>query len=168
MIVRHVIEHSYDLTNFISAIKTLVRPDGFIVWELPDCQDALKNGDCTTIWEEHIHYFTSTTFKLLIQNSSFEILYFDSVNYPLENSIVAIVKKNKSKLIHISTDEVYGDIFRGRSNEKYAYQPSSPYAATKAASDHLVSSYVRTYNLPVGAHLMVEDGDKVENGKILV
>ena len=57
-------------------------------------------------------------------------------------------KKNKSKLIHISTDEVYGDIFRGRSNEKYAYQPSSPYAATKAASDHLVSSYVRTYNLP--------------------
>ena len=52
------------------------------------------------------------------------------------------------KLIHISTDEVYGDILRGRSNENYPYQPSSPYAASKAASDHLVSSYVRTYNLP--------------------
>ena len=57
-------------------------------------------------------------------------------------------QKNKSKLIHISTDEVYGDIVKGRSDEKYAYQPSSPYAASKAASDHLVSSYVRTYNLP--------------------
>ncbi len=57
-------------------------------------------------------------------------------------------KKNKSKLIHISTDEVYGDILSGRSDEKYPYQPSSPYAASKAASDHLVSSYVRTYNLP--------------------
>ena len=57
-------------------------------------------------------------------------------------------KKNKSKLIHISTDEVYGDILTGRSDEKYPYQPSSPYAASKAASDHLVSSYVRTYNLP--------------------
>jgi dTDP-glucose 4,6-dehydratase len=56
-------------------------------------------------------------------------------------------KKNKSKLIHISTDEVYGDILIGRSNEKYPYKPSSPYAASKAASDHLVSSYVRTYNL---------------------
>jgi len=56
-------------------------------------------------------------------------------------------KKFKSKLIHISTDEVYGDILTGRSNEKYPYQPSSPYAASKAASDHLVSSYVRTYNL---------------------
>ena len=57
-------------------------------------------------------------------------------------------RKNKSKLIHISTDEVYGDVLSGRSREDYPYQPSSPYAASKAASDHLVSSYIRTYNLP--------------------
>ena len=57
-------------------------------------------------------------------------------------------KKNKSKLIHISTDEVYGDVLNGRSDEEYPYQPSSPYAASKAASDHLVSSYVRTYKIP--------------------
>ncbi len=56
-------------------------------------------------------------------------------------------KNNNSKLIHISTDEVYGDILSGRSHEKYPYNPSSPYAASKAASDHLVSSYVRTYSL---------------------
>ena len=57
-------------------------------------------------------------------------------------------KKYKSKLIHISTDEVYGDILYGRSSEKYPYQPSSPYAASKAGSDHLVNSYVRTYKIP--------------------
>ena len=57
-------------------------------------------------------------------------------------------KKYKSKLIHISTDEVYGDILKGRTNEKYPYNPSSPYAASKASSDHLVASYIRTYNLP--------------------
>ena len=57
-------------------------------------------------------------------------------------------KKYKSKLIHISTDEVYGDIIYGRSTESYPYKPSSPYAASKAASDHLVSSYVRTYKIP--------------------
>ena len=57
-------------------------------------------------------------------------------------------KKNKSKLIHISTDEVYGDILTGRSNENYPYNPSSPYAASKASSDHLVSSYVKTYKIP--------------------
>ncbi len=67
--------------------------------------------------------------------------------YNLLESFKNYSKTNKSKLIHISTDEVYGDVLTGRSNEKYPYQPSSPYAASKAASDHLVSSYVRTYNL---------------------
>jgi dTDP-glucose 4,6-dehydratase len=56
--------------------------------------------------------------------------------------------KYNSKLIHISTDEVYGDVLKGRSDEKYSYKPSSPYAASKAASDHLVYSYIRTYKIP--------------------
>ena len=54
----------------------------------------------------------------------------------------------KTKLIHISTDEVYGDVLVGRSTEKFPYNPSSPYAASKASSDHLVFSYVRTYKIP--------------------
>ena len=57
-------------------------------------------------------------------------------------------KRNKKcKLIHISTDEVYGDILNGRTAENYPYNPSSPYAASKASSDHLVSSYIRTYGI---------------------
>ena len=54
----------------------------------------------------------------------------------------------KIKLVHISTDEVYGDIKnRERSNENYSYKPSSPYSASKASADHLVKSYIRTYKL---------------------
>ena len=65
-------------------------------------------------------------------------------------NILEIIRKYKikTKLIHISTDEVYGDIINGRSKETDAYKPSSPYAASKASSDHLVTSYVRTYNIP--------------------
>ena len=57
-------------------------------------------------------------------------------------------KNKKTKLIHISTDEVFGDKIKGRSIESDSYKPSSPYAATKASSDHLVSSYIRTYKIP--------------------
>ena len=56
-------------------------------------------------------------------------------------------KNKKTKLIHISTDEVYGDVLKGRSKEIDPYKPSSPYAASKASSDHLVYSYIRTYRL---------------------
>lgn len=96
MIVRHVVEHAYNISDYIAAISFLVHPNGYIVWELPDCEQALSVGDCTTIWEEHIHYFTSFTFRELLEKSGFYITEYDSVSYPLENSIIAIVKKNNS------------------------------------------------------------------------
>jgi dTDP-glucose 4,6-dehydratase len=68
--------------------------------------------------------------------------------YNLLECFKGFSKKNRTKLIHISTDEVYGDVLRGRASENYPYNPSSPYAASKAASDHLVSSYVKTYKIP--------------------
>ena len=54
------------------------------------------------------------------------------------------------KFIHISTDEVYGDLDEGKYfKETTPYSPSSPYSASKASSDHLVHAWGRTYGLPV-------------------
>lgn len=53
------------------------------------------------------------------------------------------------KFLHISTDEVYGSILRGKFKETTRLDPSSPYSASKAAADGLVMSYYRTYGLPV-------------------
>ena len=69
--------------------------------------------------------------------------------FKLLQAFKKFIKKNKkSILIHISTDEVYGDILKGRSKENDKYKPSSPYAASKASSDHLVYSYIRTFKIP--------------------
>ncbi len=60
------------------------------------------------------------------------------------------VKKNKIKMVHVSTDEVYGDIKKNKKSlENDRYFPSSPYSASKASADHLITSYVRTFNLPI-------------------
>ncbi|HEY2545250.1 MAG TPA: dTDP-glucose 4,6-dehydratase [Candidatus Acidoferrum sp.] len=54
-----------------------------------------------------------------------------------------------SRLVHVSTDEVYGDIPADSfADENYPLQPSSPYSASKAGADLLVRSYVRTYKFP--------------------
>ena len=71
--------------------------------------------------------------------------------YNILECIKEYTKINKNfKMIHVSTDEVYGDI-RGlkKSREGDKYQPSSPYSASKASADHLINAYVRTYNLPI-------------------
>ncbi len=59
-------------------------------------------------------------------------------------------RRNKFKLIHISTDEVFGSLSeKGKFNEGSPYQPRSPYSASKAASDHLVNAWHHTYGLPI-------------------
>ena len=58
--------------------------------------------------------------------------------------------KNNFKFIHVSTDEVYGDLGpNGYFDEESPYRPNSPYSASKAASDHLSRSWGKTFNLPV-------------------
>ncbi|MDD4895064.1 MAG: dTDP-glucose 4,6-dehydratase [Candidatus Omnitrophica bacterium] len=52
------------------------------------------------------------------------------------------------RFYQISTDEVYGDIMQGGFNEASPLKPNSPYAASKAAADLLIKSYIRTYNFP--------------------
>jgi len=59
-------------------------------------------------------------------------------------------QKDSFRFLHVSTDEVYGSLGEnGLFNEDTPYDPSSPYSATKAASDHLVRAWHRTYGLPV-------------------
>jgi dTDP-glucose 4,6-dehydratase len=64
-------------------------------------------------------------------------------------TILEAIRKTDSsaRLVHISTDEVYGDILEGSSKESDALLPSSPYSASKAASDVFVLGYARTYGL---------------------
>lgn len=55
-----------------------------------------------------------------------------------------------TRFVHVSTDEVYGDVPEGMySHEKSMFRPSSPYAASKAAAEHLAFAYMRTYGVPV-------------------
>ncbi|MDP2137979.1 MAG: dTDP-glucose 4,6-dehydratase [Candidatus Didemnitutus sp.] len=59
-------------------------------------------------------------------------------------------KKGAFRLLHVSTDEVYGSLAPGAPafTEQHNFEPNSPYAASKAASDHLVRAYQHTYGLP--------------------
>ncbi|MCP4265446.1 MAG: class I SAM-dependent methyltransferase [Candidatus Brocadiaceae bacterium] len=92
LIVRHILEHAYDFHLFMESIKKLVVPDGYIVFEVPDCRAHMEDIDYTIIWEEHILYFTETTFNNGLIQKGFKIVHFESRPYPIGNSLIAIVQ----------------------------------------------------------------------------
>lgn len=84
-----------------------------------------------------------------VDNSILSAKEFIKTNFEGTFNLLNISKEYKvSKFLHISTDEVYGDVRRGNSKENSAFAPSSPYSSSKAAADLLVQSYVRTHNFP--------------------
>jgi len=66
-------------------------------------------------------------------------------------NILEILRKKKNKkdikFLHISTDEVYGTKLKGKFSEQDKLDPSNPYSASKAASEMLINSYIRTYDI---------------------
>jgi dTDP-glucose 4,6-dehydratase len=74
---------------------------------------------------------------------------FVSTNILGTHNILKCIKKYGGKLVHVSTDEVFGSLsyYDIPSNETTTYNPRNPYSATKAASDHLVNAYRETYGI---------------------
>ena len=64
-------------------------------------------------------------------------------------TLLETIKKMEKKLIHISTDEVYGSFDSGSAKEETRLDPSSPYAASKASAELLIQSYITTYGCDV-------------------
>ena len=76
---------------------------------------------------------------------------FISTNITGTFNLLECARAHGSKFLHVSTDEVYGDLSDSDPafTENTPYAPSSPYSASKAASDHLVRAWGRTYDLPI-------------------
>lgn len=62
-------------------------------------------------------------------------------------TILEILKNQKKRLVHISTDEVFGSLETESADENFRFNPSSPYSSTKASAELLINSYVATYDI---------------------
>ncbi|MDA8675828.1 class I SAM-dependent methyltransferase [Alphaproteobacteria bacterium] len=111
IIARHVVEHAYNIVEYIQSLEEMIIPEGFIVFELPDCERAMLAGDCTILWEEHTAYFTSKSFHNLMVQLGYEVLFEKVYKYPLENSITFIVRKNKHNKFSINSINTSDNMF---------------------------------------------------------
>ena len=75
---------------------------------------------------------------------------FINTNVLGTKNVMQACKENKvKKIIHVSTDEIYGEIFNGSFDENAKFNPSNPYSSSKAAAEMIVNGYIHSYKLPV-------------------
>ena len=94
IIARHVLEHALDTQFFLSTVSNMLKPGGYIIFEVPDCTKQLQNKDFTMIWEEHILYFVPETFKSSFDHTSYCLTSYHHYPYKKEDVQVAIIKKD--------------------------------------------------------------------------
>jgi hypothetical protein len=104
IVARHALEHARDAQGFLESIKYLLKPGGYVVFEVPDCTSQLEECDYSMVWEEHILYFVPSTLKNSFTSTSFELSYYRNYPYPVENALVAIVTAAERDPGQISTD----------------------------------------------------------------
>lgn len=92
VIVRHIFEHAHNAIGFMESLRQIVKPGGYVVFEVPDFTQSLEKFDYTAIWEEHVLYFTPETFRHCFAFCGFSPVRFECYPYPSENSLIGIVQ----------------------------------------------------------------------------
>ena len=98
LIVRHILEHAHDPRSFADSLNRLIKPGGYLVFEVPDCAPALTRKDYSMPWEEHISYFTPFTFQNTLRLLGFSIVDYKCYLYSNENSLIAICRPGHEDL----------------------------------------------------------------------
>src|SRR4051812_1312391 len=136
----------FDALTYAGNIKNLEGLDenrySFIKGDICDKAAIDKAvSDCDTV----VHFAAETH----VDNSVHNPRPFVDSNILGTYQVLEAVRKHKKRMHHISTDEVYGDLELDdpKFTESTPYNPSSPYSATKAGSDHLVRAWVRSFDV---------------------
>ena len=169
LVVRHILEHVYDLVEFTSALKLLVSKNGYIVFEVPDCTRSLELFDYTMLWEEHLYYLTPFTLKIMLNICGFELIHFENYDYPFENSMVAITRISNKQTVKIADGKLRMELVRGnqygKKVEEYRikfrklfteYRQENGKIALLGAG-HLASTFIWLFQLQEYIECVVDD-----------
>jgi methyltransferase family protein/putative zinc binding protein/C-methyltransferase-like protein len=83
LVVRHMVEHAHHVQEFLAAIRSMIKPDGYAIFEVPDCETAFATCDYSILWEEHVFYFMPATFRHCLETAGFAVLGLQRPTYSL-------------------------------------------------------------------------------------
>lgn len=166
LLVRHVLEHAHDPVAFLRAAATLVKPDGYLLFEMPDSKKFIQACDYSFIWEEHITYLCDATLAALIGHAGLSLQDTIVYPYPLEDSLIGIVRNSPGTAPKRYATEALADgaQFARRYPEVRArlrsllenWQRSGKKTAIFGAG-HLAAKFVNMYGLDALIDCVIDD-----------
>lgn len=96
VVARAIVEHSHNVQEFLSALKILAGPEGYILLELPDCERDFRLFEYSSIWEEHICYFTRQSLSRCLLRAGLELLRLATYEYPYESISSVLLRASSS------------------------------------------------------------------------
>lgn len=173
LLVRHVLEHSYDIHRVLDATRALVKPGGYVLFEMPDARKALERYDYTTVWEEHLFYFTPATLRQCFALAGFEVAYLNRFYYSQEDVLVTVVKPvAESQPLPLTDRELAYEVDRAdrfvRSFPRYRdriRETVGGFAHTRGkvamlGAGHLSGAFVNLYGLEDAIDFVADDNAK--------
>ncbi|MEM7650449.1 MAG: dTDP-glucose 4,6-dehydratase [Pseudomonadota bacterium] len=110
------------------------------ICDLHTCERALEGADLLIHAAAESH----------VDNSFGNSLEFSKTNVVGTHSLMETCRQLKTpKIIHVSTDEVYGEVLEGAVDEEAILKPTNPYSASKAAAEMVINGYMQSFKLPV-------------------
>jgi hypothetical protein len=174
LVARHILEHAIDTQAFLSLIWNIIKPGGYIVFEVPDCTKQLENKDYSMPWEEHILYFVPETLKSTFVYTSYELVQLCQYPYKTEDSQVVIVRKPQvpkrddiqpiPKSFKLAVE--YADSFEKNRRIIYSYLKEYTSKIGKVAfygAGHLSVMLVKSLQLEDFIEFVVDDTEKKQN-----
>ena len=162
LIVRHLLEHTHDTRGALAWARGLVGPEGYVVFEVPDATRALARLDYTTVWEEHVLYFTPATFRGCLERAGFEVVSLESYSYTLENSLVAIVRAGRVESGSAVPAEEF-DRARHfikqfpRTRERIRRRVEAAGRVAMLGAGHLAGAFINLYGLENAVEFVADD-----------
>jgi len=131
VIARHILEHAHDPQRFVDGLRALLAADGYLIFEVPDFTASLRGGNYSTIWEEHVFYFTKTTFPAMLRRLGLEVRSVCTFPSALEDLLVAATQSaGAGEGATLDEEVVAGELAQGR---QYASRLAAVRNAWRAA-----------------------------------
>ncbi|MBI2664016.1 cupin fold metalloprotein, WbuC family [Candidatus Woesearchaeota archaeon] len=164
VLARHILEHAYNISEFMKSIKELLKPEGVAVLEVPDCTKAIEQLDYGMIWEEHLAYFTPAAFKSCIMSAGFAAERFETYQYLMENSLVAIAKPAEKKSIQNGEHEIeaakkYAEAFAEKKKAAQEFMKSQKGNIAVFGAGHTASTLINLFELKDFVSFVADDNE---------